>query len=156
MPWSFLLLASFGMGTMMRSEREMGIVFYATGSFCWSCSKPLRTITMPEQPSVYLSLKSTYFRTAAQLLWSRTVDTRGRAGCNTPMDLHLEHLNGRPTIHTLHLQRILTVLEEVKVFYPLENRKHSYFQFKNGWLQHLSEDKTIDMIKKNVERITMP
>ena len=67
MPWSFLLLAYFGMGTMMRSEREMGIVLYATGSFCLSCSKPLRTITMPKKPSVYFSLKSTYFLRGNQL-----------------------------------------------------------------------------------------
>lgn len=32
-------------------------------------------------------------RKAAQLLWSRTVNTRGREGCNIPMDLHMEHLN---------------------------------------------------------------
>ena len=40
-------------------------------------------------------------RKAAQLLCSRTVNTRGRAGCNIPMDLHLEHLNRR-------LKRILS------------------------------------------------
>ncbi len=48
------------------------------------------------------------------------------------------------------LKKILTVLEEQKVFYPLGNRNHSNFKFKNGWLQHLSQDKLIDMIKKNV------
>lgn len=34
-------------------------------------------------------------RKSAQLLWSRTVNTRGYAGCNVPMDLHMEHLNRR-------------------------------------------------------------
>ena len=28
-----------------------------------------------------------------QLLWSRTVNTLGRQGCNVPCDLHMEHLN---------------------------------------------------------------
>ena len=32
-------------------------------------------------------------RKAAQLLWSRTINTKGRQGCNIPMDLHMEHLN---------------------------------------------------------------
>lgn len=34
-------------------------------------------------------------RKAAQLLWSRTVNTRGIPGGNIPMDLHMEHLNRR-------------------------------------------------------------
>jgi len=34
-------------------------------------------------------------RKAAQLLWSRTVNTTGPAGCNIPRDLHLEDLNRR-------------------------------------------------------------
>ncbi|SMN01269.1 hypothetical protein SPONN_2354 [uncultured Candidatus Thioglobus sp.] len=34
-------------------------------------------------------------RKAAQLLWCRTVNTRGYSGCNIPMDLHMEHLNRR-------------------------------------------------------------
>ncbi len=119
-------------------------------------------------------------RKAAQLLWSRTVNTSGRAGCNIPMDLHLEHLNRRwkiilstrsPNISnktvvkagkslrvvhkvcnaferetcsistsnhhpypgfTKNFKKILTVLEEQKVFYPLGNRNHSSFKFKNG------------------------
>ena len=34
-------------------------------------------------------------REAAQVKWSRTVNTSGRPGNNVPMDLHLEHLNRR-------------------------------------------------------------
>ena len=34
-------------------------------------------------------------RQAAQLVWSRFVNTRGRKRCNIPCDLHLEHLNRR-------------------------------------------------------------
>lgn len=34
-------------------------------------------------------------RQAAQLQWSRFINTHGREGCNVPMDLHLEHLNKR-------------------------------------------------------------
>lgn len=34
-------------------------------------------------------------RERGQLLWSRTVNTHGRIGCNIPMDLHMEHLNRR-------------------------------------------------------------
>ena len=34
-------------------------------------------------------------RQAAQLVWSRFINTRGRKGCNIPCDLHLEHLNRR-------------------------------------------------------------
>ena len=30
---------------------------------------------------------------AAQLMWSRFVNTRGQIGCNVPTDLHMEHLN---------------------------------------------------------------
>ena len=32
-------------------------------------------------------------RLREQLLWSRTINTRGKPGKNIPMDLHLEHLN---------------------------------------------------------------
>ena len=32
-------------------------------------------------------------REAAELVWSRFVNTRGHQGCNIPTDLHLEHLN---------------------------------------------------------------
>ena len=34
-------------------------------------------------------------RQAAQLKWSRCVNTKGFHGCNVPCDLHLEHLNRR-------------------------------------------------------------
>ena len=34
-------------------------------------------------------------RLAAQLLWSRCINTKGRIGTNVPCDLHLEHLNRR-------------------------------------------------------------
>ena len=34
-------------------------------------------------------------REAAQIKWSRCVNTSGRQGCNIPMDLHMEHLNRR-------------------------------------------------------------
>lgn len=143
-------------------------------------------------------------RKSAQLLWSRTVNTSGRAGCNIPMDLHLEHMNRRlkqilsttspnvsdkmvlkagkalrvvhqvcnafeaetcqATISNRHpypafskdLKKILAVLDEVNVFNTVGDRKHSSFEFKNGWLQHFSQEKIIDMIRKNVEQITMP
>ena len=45
-----------------------------------------------------LLLQNQYFlspRKAAQLRWSRFVNTRGRGGCNIPCDLHMEHLNRR-------------------------------------------------------------
>lgn len=32
-------------------------------------------------------------RLAHQIMWSRTVNTRGRQGLNIPIDLHMEHLN---------------------------------------------------------------
>jgi len=34
-------------------------------------------------------------RQAAQLKWSRCINTKGYRGCNVPCDLHLEHLNRR-------------------------------------------------------------
>ena len=34
-------------------------------------------------------------RQAAQLKWSRCINTKGFRGCNVPCDLHLEHLNRR-------------------------------------------------------------
>ena len=34
-------------------------------------------------------------RQSTELLWSRTVNTHGRQGCNIPFDLHMEHLNRR-------------------------------------------------------------
>lgn len=34
-------------------------------------------------------------RKCMELMWSRTVNTRGRIGCNIPCDLHMEHLNRR-------------------------------------------------------------
>lgn len=34
-------------------------------------------------------------RKAAQVKWSRFVNTKGKQGCNVPCDLHLEHLNRR-------------------------------------------------------------
>lgn len=55
--------------------------------------------------SVNLLLQYNYLspRKASQLLWSRCVNTKGRIGCNIPMDLHLEHLNRR-------IQNILRLL----------------------------------------------
>ena len=32
-------------------------------------------------------------RKITELMWNRTVNTSGRAGCNIPCDLHMEHLN---------------------------------------------------------------
>ena len=34
-------------------------------------------------------------RQAAQLKWSRCINTTNIVGCNIPMDLHFEHLNKR-------------------------------------------------------------
>lgn len=34
-------------------------------------------------------------RQAAQLKWSRCINTKGLRGCNVPCDLHMEHLNRR-------------------------------------------------------------
>ena len=34
-------------------------------------------------------------RKGMELMWSRTVNTKGRIGCNIPCDLHMEHLNRR-------------------------------------------------------------
>ena len=34
-------------------------------------------------------------RKSMELMWSRTVNTKGRIGCNIPCDLHMEHLNRR-------------------------------------------------------------
>ena len=34
-------------------------------------------------------------RVALQVMTSRFVNTKGRAGCNIPCDLHMEHLNRR-------------------------------------------------------------
>ncbi len=34
-------------------------------------------------------------RKAAQIMWSRFVNTKGRPGCNMPCDLYMEHLNRR-------------------------------------------------------------
>ena len=42
-------------------------------------------------------------RQAAEIKWSRIVNTQGRPGCNIPVDLHSEHLNRRlkGTLHGL-------------------------------------------------------
>ena len=40
---------------------------------------------------------------AAQIKWSRFINTQGREGCNIPVDLHMEHLNR-------HLKRLITGL----------------------------------------------
>lgn len=48
--------------------------------------------------AVNLLLSHRFFfseRKVLQLLWSRTVNTKGRQGCNIPCDLHMEHLNRR-------------------------------------------------------------
>lgn len=42
-------------------------------------------------------------RQAAQLVWTRFVNTRGRQGCNIPCDLHIEHLNRRLKTSIRHL-----------------------------------------------------
>ena len=144
-------------------------------------------------------------RKAAQLLWSRTVNTRGIPGGNIPMDLHMEHLNRRlKTIisrkganvgekaitkagkcvravakvcdafsmqttdqckpsdkhsypaFTKDFQKILSVLEEKKVFTTLEERKHSCFAMKHGLLQTLTKKKLVESIEKNIDQITSP
>ena len=53
-----------------------------------------------------LLLQHQYFlspRKAAQLTWSRFVNTQGRGGCNIPCDLHMEHLNRRLKVILSHL-----------------------------------------------------
>lgn len=48
--------------------------------------------------AVNIQLQLSYLlspRQAAQLVWSRFINTHGRIGCNIPCDLHLEHLNRR-------------------------------------------------------------
>ncbi len=42
-------------------------------------------------------------RQAAQLVWSRFINTHGHRGCNIPCDLHLEHLNRRLKTAIRHL-----------------------------------------------------
>ena len=58
-----------------------------------------------------LSLDYHYFlspRHAAQLKWSRFVNTQGRIRCNVPADLHLEHLNRRVKDTLLYLGSNIT------------------------------------------------
>ena len=57
-----------------------------------------------EAVNVIMQRKYLSKRKAAQLLWSRRVNTRGLVGCNIPCDLHMEHLNRR-------LKTILRALE---------------------------------------------
>jgi len=48
--------------------------------------------------AVKLLLQQKYIlseRKRMELMWSRSVNTKGRIGCNIPCDLHMEHLNRR-------------------------------------------------------------
>ena len=53
-------------------------------------------------------------RQAAQLQWSRFINTRGRQGTNKPADLHLEHLNRRLKIVMRNLKGNIKVPTIVK------------------------------------------
>ena len=68
-------------------------------------------------------------RMRAQLLWSRCINTKGRAGCNIPCDLHLEHLNRRLKIVLRSMGAIMTsasILRASRSLYAVQN---SYLQF---------------------------
>ena len=52
---------------------------YAIECFRYMCAVKIQDVSTPEQ--------------AAQVKWSRFVNTRGKKGCNIPTDLHMEHLN---------------------------------------------------------------
>ena len=47
-------------------------------------------------------------RMAGQLMWSRTINTRERVGCNVPCDLHMEHLN----------RKLKSILSSMGLFSP--------------------------------------
>ena len=57
---------------------------------------------------------------------------------------------------TKDFQKILGVIEDMKVFIPLEERKHSCFALKGGLLQSLPKNKLVELIEKNVDQITSP
>ncbi len=48
-----------------------------------------------EALNIQLQQKYLSERQAAQLVWSRCINTQGRQGCNIPCDLHIEHFNRR-------------------------------------------------------------
>ena len=65
---------------------------------CWKMMLPIFKATnhrnyAKEAVNVIMQSKYLSKRKAAQLLWSRCVNTRGLVGCNIPCDLHMEHLN---------------------------------------------------------------
>ena len=66
----------FGMISMMQFKKEIRTGLLCAGKYCY------RYMFLSEQK-------------ATELKWSRTVNTVGRAGCNIPCDLHMEHLNCR-------------------------------------------------------------
>ena len=61
--------------------------FHCTGhsKYALECFRYLCSLTIETMPS------STEL--AAQLKWSRFINTRGKQGCNVPVDFHMEHLN---------------------------------------------------------------
>ncbi len=75
----------------------------------WKALLPIFKATGRKNYSIealIIQLQRRYFlseRQAAQLVWSRFVNTRGRRGCNILCDLHLEHLNRRLKTALRHL-----------------------------------------------------
>ena len=98
-------------------------------------------------------------RLAQQLAWSRFINTRGRQGCNIPMDLHMEHLNRSCKTAVAHLGANTTpkaIVRIGKCIGPLTNLGIS-FDISTGVASrsaaHSDADDNVD-IEKMVAELT--
>ena len=72
----------------MRLWKFLMVIFKETGHRNYAKEASLLLITFQSMSSE---------RIALQIMTDRFINTKGRAGCNIPCDLHLEHLNRRLT-----------------------------------------------------------
>ena len=79
-------------------------------------------------------------RQAAQLKWSRFVNTHGRKACNIPGDLHLEHLNHRVKNALAHLGSNVTLKAVDRIGKAIGAVNHVCSTFENQMIKtHGSE-----------------
>ena len=89
-----------------------------------------------------------------QLLWSRTINTHGRIGCNVPMDLHMEHLNRR----LKHILRALgsnitqTAITRASRSIHIVNSICEQFDAQQG-LPHVAEIHSRPSFKRDLDRV---
>ena len=82
----------YGIPFIMLARKEIVIEFFCTGKLCFQYN----ATKYYKKEAILLLIQSQKFSDQMKgqlLLVARSINMRGRAGCNILCDLHMEHLN---------------------------------------------------------------